>query len=45
MVGRGLPPVEAYLNIPEIIRIAKENDVDAIHPGYVYIFSHLPRKY
>uniref|UniRef100_A0A6M2DLA5 Pyruvate carboxylase n=1 Tax=Xenopsylla cheopis TaxID=163159 RepID=A0A6M2DLA5_XENCH len=37
LVGRGLPPVEAYLNIPEIIRIAKENDVDAIHPGYGFL--------
>ncbi|XP_075977101.1 pyruvate carboxylase isoform X2 [Anticarsia gemmatalis] len=34
MVGKGLPPVEAYLSIPEIIRVAKENDVDAVHPGY-----------
>ncbi|CAK1542975.1 unnamed protein product [Leptosia nina] len=34
LVGKGLPPVEAYLSIPEIIRVAKENDVDAIHPGY-----------
>lgn len=25
LVGKGLPPVEAYLNIPEIIRIAKVN--------------------
>ncbi len=23
LVGKGLPPVEAYLNIPEIIKIAK----------------------
>ncbi|XP_012257036.2 pyruvate carboxylase, mitochondrial isoform X2 [Athalia rosae] len=37
MVGRGLPPVQAYLNIPEIIRVAKENDVDAIHPGYGFL--------
>ncbi|XP_047028787.1 pyruvate carboxylase, mitochondrial-like [Helicoverpa zea] len=34
LVGKGLPPVEAYLNIPDIIRIAVENDVDAVHPGY-----------
>lgn len=34
IVGKGLSPVEAYLSIPEIIRVAKENDVDAIHPGY-----------
>lgn len=37
LVGRGLPPVQAYLNIPEIIRVAKENDVDAIHPGYGFL--------
>lgn len=37
IVGRGLPPVQAYLNIPEIIRVAKENDVDAIHPGYGFL--------
>ena len=23
LIGKGLPPVEAYLNIPEIIRVAK----------------------
>ncbi|XP_041981537.1 pyruvate carboxylase, mitochondrial isoform X2 [Aricia agestis] len=34
LVGKGLAPVEAYLSIPEIIRVAKENDVDAVHPGY-----------
>lgn len=37
MVGKGLPPVEAYLSIPEIIRVAKENDIDAIHPGYGFL--------
>ncbi|KAK2575047.1 hypothetical protein KPH14_008788 [Odynerus spinipes] len=37
MVGRGLPPVQAYLNIPEIIKVAKENNVDAIHPGYGFL--------
>ncbi|KAL0266786.1 UNVERIFIED_CONTAM: hypothetical protein PYX00_009239 [Menopon gallinae] len=37
MIGKGLAPVQAYLNIPEIIRIAKENDVDAIHPGYGFL--------
>ena len=26
LVGKGLPPVEAYLNIPEIIRVAKVNN-------------------
>ena len=27
-------PVDAYLDIDTIIRIAKEHQVDAIHPGY-----------
>ena len=30
-------PVQAYLSIDEIIKIAKENDVDAIHPGYGFL--------
>lgn len=30
-------PVQAYLNISNIIHIAKENNVDAIHPGYGFL--------
>uniref|UniRef100_A0A1W7R9W0 Pyruvate carboxylase n=1 Tax=Hadrurus spadix TaxID=141984 RepID=A0A1W7R9W0_9SCOR len=37
LIGKGLPPVQAYLNVPEIIHIAKENNVDAIHPGYGFL--------
>lgn len=37
LIGKGLAPVAAYLNIPEIIHIAKENHVDAIHPGYGFL--------
>ncbi|XP_042882982.1 pyruvate carboxylase, mitochondrial-like isoform X2 [Penaeus japonicus] len=37
LIGKGLPPVEAYLSIPEIIRVAKENNVDAVHPGYGFL--------
>ncbi|XP_024881278.1 pyruvate carboxylase, mitochondrial isoform X2 [Temnothorax curvispinosus] len=37
LVGKGLPPVQAYLNISEIIQVAKENNVDAIHPGYGFL--------
>ena len=33
-VGAGLGPVQAYLSIPEIIRVARECGADAIHPGY-----------
>jgi len=36
-IGRGLAPIAAYLNIPEIIKIAVKNDVDAIHPGYGFL--------
>jgi pyruvate carboxylase len=34
LVGAGKGPVDAYLDIEDILRIAKEHDVDAIHPGY-----------
>uniref|UniRef100_A0A8C7KKE6 Pyruvate carboxylase a n=1 Tax=Oncorhynchus kisutch TaxID=8019 RepID=A0A8C7KKE6_ONCKI len=37
LIGKGLPPVAAYLDIPDIIKVAKENDVDAIHPGYGFL--------
>ncbi|XP_051788302.1 pyruvate carboxylase a isoform X2 [Erpetoichthys calabaricus] len=37
LIGKGLPPVGAYLHIPDIIKVAKENDVDAIHPGYGFL--------
>ena len=33
-IGRGLGPVEAYLSIPEILRVANQCGADAIHPGY-----------
>ena len=36
-VGRGKGPVEAYLDIEDIMRIAHEHDVDAIHPGYGFL--------
>ncbi len=33
-VGKGLGPIEAYLSIDEIIRVARHSGADAIHPGY-----------
>lgn len=30
-------PISAYLDIDQIIKIAKENDVDAVHPGYGFL--------
>eukprot|EP00092_Neocalanus_flemingeri_P000966 GFUD01001033.1.p1 GENE.GFUD01001033.1~~GFUD01001033.1.p1 ORF type:complete len:1189 (+),score=366.11 GFUD01001033.1:73-3639(+) len=37
LVGKGLAPVAAYLDIPGIVRIAQEHDIDAIHPGYGFL--------
>ncbi|MGH8285127.1 MAG: pyruvate carboxylase, partial [Steroidobacteraceae bacterium] len=37
LVGEGKGPVEAYLDIPDILRIARESQVDAIHPGYGFL--------
>ena len=37
LVGRGMEPVAAYLAIPDIVKIAQEHDVDAIHPGYGFL--------
>ena len=34
LIGKGKGPVEAYLSIDEILRVAKEAKADAIHPGY-----------
>lgn len=32
-----MTPVNAYLSIPEYIRVCKENGVDAVHPGYGFL--------
>lgn len=37
LVGAGKKPIAAYLDIEDIIRIAKEEKVDAIHPGYGFL--------
>ena len=37
LVGEGKGPIDAYLDIEDIIRIAHEHDVDAIHPGYGFL--------
>ncbi len=36
-VGKGKGPLEAYLSIPEVIKVAVEHKVDAIHPGYGFL--------
>ena len=37
LVGKGKGPVAAYLDIPSIVSLAKERNVDAIHPGYGFL--------
>src|ERR1700740_223100 len=37
LVGEGKSPVEAYLDIEGIVSLARENKVDAIHPGYGFL--------
>ncbi len=37
LVGDGQGPVEAYLDISDIIRVARDANVDAIHPGYGFL--------
>jgi len=37
MVGAGCEPVRAYLDVDEVLRVAIEAGVDAIHPGYGFL--------
>jgi pyruvate carboxylase len=41
IVGEGKKPIDAYLDIEGIIEIAKESDVDAIHPGYGFLSENI----
>ncbi|WP_183292972.1 pyruvate carboxylase [Cupriavidus alkaliphilus] len=37
LVGAGKKPLAAYLDIDDILRIARQAGVDAIHPGYGFL--------
>lgn len=37
LIGENLGPREAYLDIEGIIQLAKDENVDAIHPGYGFL--------
>ncbi|MFY3742723.1 pyruvate carboxylase [Anaeromyxobacter sp. Red801] len=37
LVGKGKPPIDAYLGIEEIVELARRLEVDAIHPGYGFL--------
>ncbi|MGB3101988.1 MAG: pyruvate carboxylase, partial [Psychrobacillus psychrotolerans] len=41
LVGEGKKPIDAYLDIEDIIRIAKESKADAIHPGYGFLSENV----
>lgn len=40
-IGKGKSPVDAYLGIDEIIELAKNKGVDAIHPGYGFLSENV----
>ncbi len=44
-IGEGLGPVQAYLDVEGIVALAKEKQVDLIHPGYGFLSENpaLPR--
>ena len=41
LVGVGKKPIDAYLDIEDIIRIAKDANVDAVHPGYGFLSENV----
>src|SRR5690625_7664239 len=41
LVGEDKGPIEAYLDIEGIIEIAKNAEVDAIHPGYGFLAENI----
>ncbi len=41
LVGAGKKPIDAYLDIENIIEIAKESGADAIHPGYGFLSENI----
>lgn len=41
LVGKGKKPIEAYLDIEDMIRIAKDAGADAIHPGYGFLSENI----
>lgn len=40
-IGTEEEPLKPYLDIESIIRVAKENNVDAIHPGYGFLSENV----
>lgn len=40
-IGMDHDPLKPYLDIEEILRVAKRNQVDAIHPGYGFLSENV----
>jgi pyruvate carboxylase len=40
-IGKDDEPLQPYLDIEEIIRVAQENGVEAIHPGYGFLSENV----
>lgn len=40
-VGKNNDPLKPYLNIQEIVSLAKEKQIDAIHPGYGFLSENV----
>src|SRR3954463_12466311 len=45
LIGQGMGPVQAYLDVEGIVALAAEKGVEAIHPGYGFLSENpaLPR--
>ncbi|HIB76591.1 MAG TPA: ATP-grasp domain-containing protein, partial [Flavobacteriales bacterium] len=41
MIGKENEPLKPYLDIEEIIRLAKKHEVEAIHPGYGFLSENV----
>lgn len=41
LIGEGKKPIDAYLDIEGIIKLAKRVNVDAIHPGYGFLSENI----
>ena len=37
LVGKGKTPVQAYLDVEDLLRIAAQANCDAVHPGYGFL--------
>ena len=40
-IGKDEDPLKPYLDIEEIIKLAKEHEIDAIHPGYGFLSENV----